>query len=162
MRLSALCLLIQLIVACQMLGQNSSQTETSTCTFDDGNQISIEYKIGSSETPRNGKLWEPGGSPMILFAQTGLVIGGTTVGAGAYTLYTIPGKKDWTLFVNKNVKAGSAYDASQDVAHTSMETGEIDQPEKQLQVSFAHLGPKDCNLRLYYGKVGAFAEFDEH
>lgn len=159
MRLLVLCLFGHLIFLTQMFAQNSDQT--ATCTFDDGKEISVQYKTGGGEAPRNGKLWEPGGSPMILFAQTGLTVGGSSIAANAYSIYIIPGKKDWTLIVNRNVKTGSSYDASQDLARTSMETGEIDQPEKELQASFAHLGPKDCNLRLYYGKVGAFAEFNE-
>lgn len=162
MRLLTMLLFSQLIsiFPSQMLAQNN-QTSTTDCTFEDGKQISLQYNTGKGEEPRNGKMWEPGGSPMILFAQTPLTIGGSTLAADAYTVYTIPGKKEWTVIVNKNVKTGSSYDASQDVARAPMETGEIDQAEKQLQLSFAHIGPKDCSLRLYYGKVGAFVEFKE-
>jgi hypothetical protein len=27
-----------------------------------------------------------------------------------------------------------------------------------LQLAFAHMAPKDCNLRVYYQKTGAFVE----
>jgi Protein of unknown function (DUF2911) len=162
MRLLALCLLGQLIVAPKILAQqNDAQTARTDCTFADGYQLSLQYSTGKSEDPHNGKLWIPGGSPMILFAQSPLTLGNSGIAPGAYTVYAIPGKKEWTLIVNKNVAAGSKYDPSQDVARAPMETGEIDLPEKQLQLSFAHVAPKDCSLRLYYGKVGASAEFNE-
>lgn len=163
MRLLTLCLLSQFVVPSAILAQQNtaSQTTRTDCTFADGNQLSVQYNTGRSEEPRNGKLWLPGGSPMILFAETPLSLGSSTIGPGAYSVYTIPGKKEWTLIVNRNVTAGSQYNASQDLARAPMETGEIDQPQKQIQLSFAHIAPKDCSLRLYYGKVGAFAEFQE-
>jgi hypothetical protein len=42
-----------------------------------------------------------------------------------------------------------------------MELGEVETPPKELQVSFAHVAPKTCSIRLYYGKTGAFTEFKE-
>ena len=42
-----------------------------------------------------------------------------------------------------------------------MEIGELDHPQEQLQVAFAHMAPKVCSLRLYYGKLGAFADLKE-
>ncbi len=39
--------------------------------------------------------------------------------------------------------------------------GEIPDPTKQLQLSFAHMSAKQCSLRVYYAKVGAFTDFLE-
>src|SRR2546425_523437 len=39
--------------------------------------------------------------------------------------------------------------------------GEIPDPVKQLQLSFAHMSPKQCSLRVYYAKTGAFTDFLE-
>jgi hypothetical protein len=163
MRLLALCLLSQFVVTPAIFAQQNtdSQSVRTDCTFADGYQLSLQYNTGKVEEPRNGKLWVPGGTPMILFVQSPLSFGSSTIAPGAFTVYTIPGKKEWTLIVNKNVTPGSQYDASQDLARAPMETGEIDQPQKQLQLAFAHVAPKDCSLRLYYGKVGAYAEFKE-
>jgi hypothetical protein len=163
MRLVSFCLLSLLTFSPSINAQlnTDAQPATTDCTFDDGKQITIRYNPGKGEEPRNGKLWEPGGSPMILFSQAALSFGGTTIAPGAYTVYTIPGKKEWTLIVNRNVTAGSKYEASQDLAHASMDTGEVDHAEKQLQVSFAHMAPKVCNLRMYIGKVGAFTDLKE-
>ena len=63
--------------------------------------------------------------------------------------------------MNRNVTAGSKYDEKQDLARAPMQIGEIDSPVKQPQVLFAHIAPKQCNMRLYYEKTGAWAEFRE-
>lgn len=160
MRLLALCPVVMILAS--FAQQNTdSQTVRTDCTFADSTQIVLQYNTGKGEEPRNGKIWEPGGVPMVLFAQTPLSLGNSAIAPGAYTVYAIPGRKEWTLIVSKNVTAGGKYDPGQDVAHAPMETGEIDQPQKQVQLSFAHVAPKDCSLRLYYGKVGAYAEFRE-
>ncbi|MBY0435298.1 MAG: DUF2911 domain-containing protein [Cyclobacteriaceae bacterium] len=46
-----------------------------------------------------------------------LMIGGNIVPAGKYAFFTIPGKKDWTLILNKNWRQHltDQYDAKQDV-----------------------------------------------
>jgi hypothetical protein len=160
MRLLAMCLLGQFLLAPAVFAQDA-QTDSTDCTFADGNQISLQYHTGKGEEPHNGRIWEPGGGAMVLFAQTPLLLAGSIIAPGAYTVYTIPGKKEWTLIVNRNVTAGSKYDPSQDMVHAPMETGEIDKPQKDLQVSFAHIAPKTCSVRLYYQKVGAYADFNE-
>jgi len=143
---------------------SGAQTATAYCDFDDGTQISVQYnnsEVGGKDQPHPGKVWAPGGSPMVLYAQTGLVLNGTQIPVGAYTMYVVLGKKDWTLIVNRNVAAGSAYDEKQDLARAPMDLGEVGEPSKQVQLSFAHMGPKLCSLRLYFGKTGAFVGFEE-
>ncbi len=169
MRVLAVCilLLVQVILNSRSLAaQNASDQNSATafCDFDDGQEISVRYNNApgnSKDEPRNGRVWMPGGTPMTLFTGAPVMLNNVTIPAGAYTLYVIPNKKEWTLIVNKNVTPGAAYDEHQDVARSSMDLGEVDSPPRQLQVSFAHSGPKVCSIRLYYGKVGAFTEFDE-
>jgi hypothetical protein len=135
---------------------------TAFCDFDDNQEISVRYNnTATKDEPHNGKVWLPGGKPLTLFAGAQVSFNNTPIPVGAYSVYIIPNRKDWTLIVNKNVTPGAAYDQAQDVARGPMELGEVDSPAGQLQVSFAHVGPKQCSIRLYYGKVGAFAEFVE-
>jgi hypothetical protein len=128
------------------------------CNFTDGNEVTIQYNPTVKEEPRNGRVWAPG---ITLYVQTPLTLGGTGIPLGAYTIYLTPDKKVWTLTVNKNVTAGAPYNSAQDVAHAPMEIGEIPEPTKQLQLSFAHMAPKQCSLRVYYQKTGAFVDFME-
>ncbi len=143
---------------------SESNSATAMCDFDDGQEISVRYKdtvASAKDEPHNGKVWLPGGSPMTLFTNVGLMLNQQNIPPGAYSVYVIPNRKEWTLIVNRNVTPGAAYDEKQDIARSPMELGEIEAPPKQLQVSFAHMGPKQCSIRLYYDKTGAFTEFTE-
>lgn len=154
MRMFSLFLLL-IAFAASGLAQDS---ETRSCDFADGNQVTMQYSPKVKEEPRNGRVWSPG---ITLFVQTPLVLGGSQIPLGAYTVYLIPDKKNWTLLVNKNVTVGASYNSAQDIAHAQMDIGEIPDPVKQLQVSFAHMSPKQCSLRVYYEKTGAFVDFME-
>ena len=146
--------LFLLIPAAAAFGQDAQ----TYCNFADGNQVTIQYHPTVKEEPRNGRVWAPG---ITLYVQTPLTLGGSEIPLGAYTIYLTPEKKAWTIMVNKNVTAGAAYNSAQDVAHAPMEVGEIPEPTKQLQLSFAHMAPKQCSLRVYYQKTGAFVDFME-
>jgi hypothetical protein len=167
MRATAICIaiLVQVLVANTAHAQKpdaDAHTGTAFCDFDDNQEISVRYNNASSkDEPRNGKVWLPGGSPLTLFVGAPVSLNNIPIPVGAYSAYVIPNRKDWTFIVNKNVAPGAAYDQAQDVARGPMELGEVDSPSGQLQVSFSHSAAKTCSIRLYYGKVGAFAEFLE-
>lgn len=135
-----------------------AQDAQTYCDFSDGNQVTIQYHPTIKEEPKNGRVWGPG---ITLYVQTPLTLGGKDIPLGAYTIYLTPERKAWTITVNRNVTAGAAYNSAQDVAHAPMEIGEIPEPTKQLQLSFAHMAPKQCSLRVYYQKTGAFVDFME-
>ena len=144
--------------------QEESNSATAYCDFEDGQEVSIRYSTAPAtgkDEPHNGKVWLPGGVPITLFTAAPLTLNNSPIPAGAYTVYVIPNKKDWTLIVNKNVTPGAPYDEKQDIARAPMELGEVDSAPKQLEASFAHISAKVCSIRLYYGKTGAFAEFNE-
>jgi hypothetical protein len=145
-------------------GTSDENSATAFCDFEDGQEVSIRYTsavANAKDEPRNGKVWVPGGSPMTLFTGAPLILDNSTIPTGAYSVYLIPNRKEWTLIVNKNVTAGAPYDEKQDVARSPMELGEVETPPKQLQVSFSHSAPKVCSIRVYYAKTGAFTDFKE-
>jgi hypothetical protein len=165
MRIVAICV----VLLCQFsFAQNNSSQEdtraTAYCDFDDGQEVSVRYSDAaatSKDEPHNGRIWMPGGSAITMFTGTTLTLNNSVIAPGAYSVYVIPNKKDWTFIVNKSINASAAYDEKQDIARTPMELGEVNSAPRQLQVSFAHTGPKVCSIRLYYGKIGAFAEFTQ-
>jgi hypothetical protein len=144
--------------------QDSDSQSTATCSFENGQEISVRYNSvpygkNNSELP-SGKVWMPGGSPMFLFAQATLASGNIVIQPGAYSLYVIPGKKEWILIVNKDVTTGARYDEKQDLLRARMEMGSLSEAS-EFKVSFAHMAPRLCNMRLYYGKVGAWVDFTQ-
>jgi hypothetical protein len=157
---TVLCFWIPFALA-QSADSNANSSDTS-CTFDDGQQVSVRYNSSAkSEDMRNGKAWRPGNAAMTLFTQTALTINKVDVAPGAYSLWIIPDKKSWSLAVNKNVTEGAAYDEGQDLVRTPMDLGQLGSPVKDPEVGFAHVAPKECNLRVYFGKTGAFGEIYE-
>lgn len=132
--------------------------QSTYCTFQDGNEVSIQYNPNVKEQPRNGKVWAPG---ITLYVQTPLTLGSSEIGLGAYSIFLIPDRKSWTLIVSKNVTAGAAYNSADDIARGPMEIGEIPEATKTMQLTFAHMAAKQCSLRVYYQKTGAFGDFME-
>ncbi len=139
-------------------------TSTAACDFQDGRELSVRHNSdeanpGKTKLPE-GQLWTPGGAPMFLFTDVPLSIGNSNVPAGAYSVYVIPEKGSWTLVLNKKVTGADKYDQAQDLARVPMQIGQLSAPEK-FAIAFGHVAPKQCNMRIYYGKTGAWAEFKE-
>jgi hypothetical protein len=137
-----------------------SGSATTTCNLDDGRQVYVRYNPvpANKERIQNGKPWTPDGTPMTLFTEAQLSLGTSLIPIGAYTLYPIPARGNWTLTVNKNVTAGAPYDEKQDIARSPMETAQVESPSEALEVAFAHVGAR-CTLRIYIGKSASFADF---
>jgi hypothetical protein len=69
------------------------------------------------------QLWRTGANLATqLEATRDFTFGGAKVPAGTYALYTIPGKTNWTVILNKNPNAGGTrgYDEKNDVARISV------------------------------------------
>jgi hypothetical protein len=59
--------------------------------------------IGGSNVPY-GKLWRTGANePTIFYAPVPLTVAGIAVAPGVYSLYTVPGRQEWEVIVNKSV-----------------------------------------------------------
>jgi len=94
-----------------------------------GKKITIDYSAPSKrgrtimgELVPYGKVWRTGANAATtLTTQSDLMIGSLHVPAGKYTLYTIPGAKEWTLIVNKQTgQWGTDYDEKQDLGRVKL------------------------------------------
>jgi hypothetical protein len=153
--------LISIFLAPFVVAQSNGNQSSTTCNLEDGRQVYIRYTPvqAKQEKISNGKPWAPGGTPMTLFTEAQLSLGSSTIPIGAYTMYPIPARGNWSIAVNKNVTSGSAYDEKQDVARTQMETAQVESSTDQLEVAFAHVGNR-CSLRVYIGKTASFVDFN--
>ena len=166
MRISTICAILLCVVLgfSKLFAQKVEPAAAETaCTFADGKQLSLRYNHasgGGKEKLAMGEVWTPGGSPMDLFTQVDLSAGNSEIPVGAYSVYVIPDQKSWTLIVNKGVTAGSKYDQHQDLVRVPMQIGHLS-TMVGFKATFVQIAPKQCNLRIYYGKVGSWAEFKE-
>lgn len=152
--------LISLLLSPWVAAQSGPATSTTTCNLEDGRQVYVRYipVPSNKERIQNGKALVPGGTAMTLFTEAELTLGSGRIPIGAYTVYPIPARGNWSLAVNKNVTAGASYDEKQDMAKATMETVQVEQASDALEVAFAHVGPR-CTLRIYIGKTASFADF---
>ncbi|WP_445735517.1 DUF2911 domain-containing protein [Mariniflexile sp.] len=58
----------------------------------------------------NGKIWRTGANEATnITLYKDMKIGGKAVKAGEYSLFTIPGDKEWTIILNKDINVWGAY-----------------------------------------------------
>lgn len=58
----------------------------------------------------NGKVWRTGANEAAsITLYSDMKIGGKAVSAGEYSLFTIPGEKEWTIIINKDINVWGAY-----------------------------------------------------
>ena len=61
------------------------------------------HMIGGEAVPY-GKLWRTGANePTIFYAPVKLSVAGISVAPGVYSLYTVPGEKEWEIIVNRSI-----------------------------------------------------------
>ena len=166
MRCTALALLALLTVGIAVAQEGSDATTTRdvTCIFADEKGIRLQYDR-SEKANKNGlpvgKPWTPAAKPMLLFLDTDIIVGGTNIPLGAYGLYIVPGKTNWTLVISKDTAGGARRDTSKDLAKTTMPTGELSGGDTIASVYLAHVSEKECNVRVVYGKTMAWGEIHE-
>ncbi|HUF34640.1 MAG TPA: DUF2911 domain-containing protein [Gemmatimonadales bacterium] len=57
--------------------------------------------LGGTAVPY-GKLWRTGANePTVLYTPVALEVAGVEVAPGLYSLYTVPGEKEWEIIVNR-------------------------------------------------------------
>lgn len=58
----------------------------------------------------NGKVWRTGANEAATITlYSDMKIGGKTANTGEYSLFTIPGEKEWTIILNKDINVWGAY-----------------------------------------------------
>ena len=70
---------------------------------------------GCQSLEKYGKVWRTGAdeATVITFKKDGM-FGGKAVKAGEYSLFTIPGEKEWVVILNSEPKQWGAYNYKQD------------------------------------------------
>jgi hypothetical protein len=83
-------------------------------------------------------VWRTGANAATqLSTSADLVIGGATVPAGKYTLWTLPSPSGWKLIINKQTgQWGTEYHAEQDVARVDTRVEALAAPLEQLTIAF--------------------------
>lgn len=108
-----------------------------------------------------GEVWRTGANAATgLRTDRDLEIGGVTVPAGAYTLYTLPGRDGWKLIVNRQTgQWGTEYDAGQDLARIDMRVRPVSPAVEQFTIRLEPTGATGGVLRLSWDDTEAYVPF---
>jgi hypothetical protein len=90
-----------------------------------------------------GEVWRTGANAATtLVTDKDLVIGGTPVAAGTYTLYTVPNKTgDWKLVISKQTgQWGTEYHEDRDLARVPLTVGSVAPPLERFTITVAPAG----------------------
>lgn len=143
---------------------------TAEVTFDDGKKVTIDYsrpyakgrQVMGGLVPY-GKEWRTGANEATsLKTDTDLVIDGTAVPAGSYTLYSLASENSWKLIINKQTgQWGTEYNQSQDLARVDMKETSLSQPVEQFTITFGKKSGDTAQLNLQWATTQASVEVKE-
>jgi hypothetical protein len=104
-----------------------------------------------------GQVWRTGANQATLLrTDRDLVIGGTTVPAGSYSLFTIPSPDGWQLIVNRQTgQWGTAHDPTQDLARIAMQRETLAEAVDQFTIWFEERGAGRAELRMAWDDTRA-------
>jgi hypothetical protein len=100
-------------------------------TLKSGATVSIDYSRPSlkgrtlSELAPSGKVWRTGANEAtVIETSQDLKVEGKELAAGKYSIYSIPGEKEWTIIFNKAWKNwGTVYNESDDILRIQVKAG---------------------------------------
>lgn len=108
-----------------------------------------------SDLAPDGKVWRTGAneSTEITFYQD-VTFGGATVPAGSYTLFSIPGPKEWTIILNKTLHQWGAYtyDAEADQVRVTATASTADDLLDAFSIAFKEDGVA-AHMLMGWGKT---------
>ena len=148
----------------------ASPPGTASVTFADGKTITINYsrpsvrgrKIFGGLVPY-GQVWRTGANAATsLKTDVNLTIGGASVPAGSYTLYTIPNESGWKLIINKQTgQWGTDYEEKEDLARVDMKISNNASSTEQFTISLDKTGASAATLKLDWDKTSASVSVTE-
>jgi hypothetical protein len=84
-----------------------------------------------------------------------VVIGGKTIAAGKYALFTIPGKDEWTIIINKNWDQHLADDYNQkdDIVRVKVKPETEEANQERLRYAIEAEGDNEGEIVIYWEKL---------
>ncbi len=133
-----------------------------------GKQIGVEYYAPSmhgrkimGELVPFGEVWCPGANVATgLTTEADLQIGTLKVSKGAWSIWAIPGEKEWTLILNKQTGQNHLdYDAAEDFGRTKMTVKTLATPVETFRIELNSNGGNKGTLSLIWETTEASIPF---
>jgi len=141
----------------------------TTSVIVNGNRVTLTYgrpymkgrTVWGGELVPSGKVWRTGSDEAtILITQKPIVIGETTVPAGAYTLFTLMNADGSAkLIINKQIGqwgiGPGSYDEAQDLARIDMKKDTLETPVEEFTMAVT----RDGQIKMSWDKTAYSVSF---
>src|ERR1700730_2876319 len=155
------------VLAQQDKSSRPSPPAKAECKLPNGKTVTVDYssprakgrKIFGGLAPY-GQVWRGGANEATTFVTASDTnVGGKTVPAGKYTIFTIPGEDKWTLIISKKTgEWGTAYPGGEnDLARIDMKVSKTSAPVENFTIAFDQSG-NGCTLRMEWENTRASVE----
>jgi hypothetical protein len=149
-----------------------SPPASAECKFSNGKTVKIDYssprakgrKIFGEESDKAlvpyGKIWRTGANDATTFVtDVNLTVGGKSVPAGSYTIFSVPKADAWWLVISKKTgEWGTDYPGeSEDLVRVPMSVSKTAAPVENFLIAFDQAGGK-CTLRMEWENTRASVE----
>lgn len=143
----ALLTFIALVLTSVTFAQNRpSPAASASCDLGAGKTLKVDYssprmkgrKIYGGLVPY-GEVWRTGANEATTFVSgADIMVGGTKVPAGSYTIFTVPSADGWKLVISKGTgEWGTQYPgADKDLARVDMKVSKLPSPVENFTISF--------------------------
>src|ERR1700732_88619 len=149
--------LLAFAIAAGAQDSRPSPAASASCDLGGGKTIKTDYssprmkgrKIYGDLVPY-GKVWRTGANDATAFVTSADVkVGGKTVPAGSYTLFTVPAADKWTLIVSKKTgEWGIPYKyESDELARVDMKVSKLPSPLENFTIAYDKAG-SGCQRRV--------------
>jgi hypothetical protein len=154
-------------LAVAAFAQKPSPAAQAQCKFSDGKTITVDYssprikgrKIFGDLVPF-GEVWRTGANEATTFVTTANVqVGGKSVPAGSYTIFTVPNQGNWSLIINKKTgEWGIPYKYEADeLARVSMKVSQTPSAVENFTIAF----DQACTLNISWENTQASVQITE-
>lgn len=103
-----------------------------------------------------GKIWRTGANaPTQFVTSTELSIGGKTLPAGRYSIFTVPNDGEWRFIINKDTKASEGeYNQEKDAISIMIEPEELGKEVETMTFWFANVKENGADLKFAWDNTG--------
>ena len=115
--------------------------------------------LGGPDIPY-GKIWRTGANePTIIFAPVPLKVAGLSVAPGVYSLYTVPGPREWEVIVNRSTSQWgrennyTAEVKAQEVGRAKVRAETVSPPVETFTIRAESTGDKGAAIMLEWEKT---------
>lgn len=144
-----------------------SPPDSAECNLGGASTISTKYSSPRMNGRRIygdlvpfGKVWRAGANEATTFVTSNdIVVGGKTVPAGNYTIFTIPEADKWTLIINRKTgEWGIPYKyESDELARVNMKVSMLPAPVENFRIGYDK-SPTGCTLQMDWETTRASVE----